>query len=517
MTTDKESSTDPASRIAELETEIRLLQSRVQAGRINEIKLLEMQRLALGATWELNILTGELSGTVALARLLDTNSLDGSSFDSLLRLIHPEDRDGFLRDYEESRQSGKSFEQEHRLMHSDGSEHVVRHFCRTLLSREGNPVLSLGVLQDVTQTLAEARDREASFNQAKIDFASQISHEIRTPMNSIIGMSHLALKTNLPEESRQYIEKINRAGASLVAIINDILDFTKLGAGRMELMSTDFRLEDVFNHIADIMAMRAEEKNLAIRLELGPHIPCALVGDPVRLGQVLGHLIGNAIKFTDVGEILIRVEEVVRVEDQAELHISIKDTGIGISLDQLGRLFQGFVQLEHANTRRHGGTGIGLALCKSLIEQMNGRIWVESTPEKGSIFHFHARFGLQPQQPEWRVTRLENHEVGMLDFVSMPAHVPQPVETQIAKLAEPSTPPCMPVPDEAAGMLACLHELIVQSDATALDKADEISVIINHTMLEAPMATIRIALERYDYDAALSALTKLTARMGGKQ
>ena len=242
--------------------------------------------------------------------------------------------------------------------------------------------------------IRRAKDVAEAATRTKSDFLANMSHEIRTPMNAIIGLTYLALKTELTRKQQDYLTKIKSAAQALLGIINDILDFSKIEAGKLDIEKIDFRLDNVLDNLSSIVSQKAHEKNLEFLISAQHDLPPNLLGDPLRLGQVLINLVNNAVKFTEHGEVLVSIALAELESDQVKLKFSVRDSGIGMTPEQSANLFQAFTQADTSTTRKYGGTGLGLSISKRLVEMMGGTIWAESEPGVGSTFHFTATFGI---------------------------------------------------------------------------------------------------------------------------
>ncbi|MBY6260475.1 response regulator [Azospirillum sp. 412522] len=308
-----------------------------------------------------------------------------------------------------------------------------------LVEYTASPMLADGKVEGavvVFHEIAERKRAEAAMQRARLaaeaasraksEFLANMSHEIRTPMNAILGLIHLLQQTDLTGRQADYVQKVRVSAQSLLGILNDILDFSKVEAGKLELERVDFRLDDLLQTLAVIVGSAAQEKDIDVLFSVAPDVPLDLIGDPLRLQQVLINLAGNAIKFTEAGEVVVSVTVRFQQEDRAVLEFAVRDTGIGIAPEQRDRIFQAFSQGDSSTTRRFGGTGLGLAICARLVRLMNGAMDVESEPGKGSVFRFQAEFA--------------RHPAGGAGTAGSPARQPRPVPRDLTVLVVDDNP-----------------------------------------------------------------------------
>ena len=320
--------------------------------------------------------------------------------DNWIDLLHPEDRDACVGVYREAFLARRSFRIEIRVLAADGRYHWLLNNGVPRLGADGDFQGFVGTCLDVTD-IRGAREAAEAASRAKGEFLANMSHEIRTPMNGILGMTELALDTELTRQQREYLGLVKTSADALLTVINDILDFSKIEAGKLDLDPVPFALRTCAEETLKALALRAHAKGLELSVRIAPEVPDAVVGDSGRLRQVLVNLVGNAIKFTEAGEVAVSIEpaEGPVADDRVSLRLAVRDTGIGIPAAKQGSIFEPFEQADGSTTRRYGGTGLGLAISRKLVDLLGGRMGVDSEPGRGSTFHFTVTLGLQPGEP----------------------------------------------------------------------------------------------------------------------
>jgi len=403
-----------------------VIQRRLESEAVLEKRFQYVARATNDAIWDWDLATQAVAWTGGIqATFRHATRQSGTGYGWWMEHLHPEDRERV----EGSRQAaiesgGETWSAEYRFLRGDGKYASVVDRGYVMRDNVGKAVRMIGAMMDITartrieKQMQEAKEAAEIANRAKSEFLANMSHEIRTPMNGVLGMTDLLLDTELDSEQREYAGMVKTSAESLLTIINDILDFSKIEAGKLELETIDFKLRGSVEPTLKTFAVRAQQKGLELNCMIEPDVLEALLGDPSRLRQVLVNLLGNAIKFTESGEVNLKVQRESVSEESVELHFSLEDTGIGIPAEKLASIFEPFTQADGSTVRRFGGTGLGLTICSRLVEMMNGHIWVESTPGQGSIFHFTARFGLPEcaASPEpLGIAQLEGMQVLVVD------------------------------------------------------------------------------------------------------
>jgi PAS domain S-box-containing protein len=370
--------------------------------RTSEMVLAESQMIAHLGSFELDLTTGMVKWSDETWRIFGLEKRDRYTFAEYLQTVHPDDLALVKRRTKQAKYEHIFEPYHHRIRRPDGSVRVITTAGNFIYGEDSKPTKFVGIHQDITEQklmeakLKQAHDKALESVRLKSEFLANMSHEIRTPMNGVIGMAGLLLDTDLTDDQRDFAETIRSSGDSLLTIINDILDFSKIEAGKLQFETLDFFLNNAVDDTIELLAERAHQKKLKLVSLIDKDVTLALRGDPGRLRQVLTNLLGNAIKFTEVGEVIVHARLQSETENHSVVRFEIRDTGIGISETAQQNLFQAFTQADGSTTRKYGGTGLGLAISKQLVELMDGEIGVTSVIGEGSTFWFTANFAKQP-------------------------------------------------------------------------------------------------------------------------
>jgi signal transduction histidine kinase/DNA-binding response OmpR family regulator len=377
-------------RTASLRTRLEVCERELQPARDRNEFIALAERAAGFGLWEMDLETNVVRGSEAWAAMEECpDGVTGMSADIVRRVVHPDDKHLLEESAARSFQTGEPYLVEFRIVPTEGVVRWRRSMARVMFEH-GKPKRIIGASIDTTREHETIEAAQAS-SRAKSEFLANMSHEIRTPMNGVIGMTELVLESELNADQRECLATVRMSADSLLTIINDILDFSKIEAGRLELDPIPFNLRDLIEEMLRALAVSAHAKGLELACDVARDVPSHVVGDPVRIRQILTNLTGNAIKFTHRGEVVVEVKVLDHGDGDPQLRFTVRDTGVGIEKGKQAVIFDPFSQADGSTTRRFGGTGLGLTISARLVAAMNGTLTVDSEPDRGSAFHFTVR------------------------------------------------------------------------------------------------------------------------------
>ncbi|MEF8794387.1 PAS domain S-box protein [Thiohalorhabdus sp.] len=390
-------------------------------------ELTERLRLATSAAdlgiWDYSPATGRLEWDDGMFRIygISPETFD-HSYGTWVKAVKADTREQAIQDLRNGLESNQPYESEFRIRRGDGEIRTIKAVAQAIRDVKGDIQRMIGINEDITErkelelTMQQAQDEAEQASQAKSEFLANMSHEIRTPMNAVIGLGQLLQQTDLDDRQQDYVTKISESSRMLLGILNDILDFSKIEAGRLELEQSSFQLEDVIEQMQTLFASAASSKGLELAFHVAPGIPQGLVGDSLRLSQVLTNLLSNALKFTSEGGVTLNIGLKERQEEEVTLCFSVTDTGIGMTEEQQVKLFRSFAQADTSTTRQYGGTGLGLVISRQLVAAMGGALEVDSEPGQGTRFFFTLTLSICDRHPNLlQCPRTQGHRVLIVD------------------------------------------------------------------------------------------------------